>query len=106
MGRDDYRGSPREQERKKKKKRDNALRRSRNITSEGETSRLVGKDSADELCAVLVWSVMGTKPQVAGIHTGVVNLAGAGVDSLEKLVDFLVRHFLAQVRQDYSDNIR
>lgn len=36
-------------------------------------------------------------------HTSVVNLAGTRVDGLEKLVDFVVRHFLAQVRQDYPD---
>lgn len=36
----------------------------------------------------------------AGPLTSVVDLSGAGVDSLEKLIDLLVRHLLAQVRQD------
>ena len=30
----------------------------------------------------------------------VVDLAGAGIDSLEELIDFLVGHFLAEVGED------
>ncbi len=36
----------------------------------------------------------------ANKHTSVVDLAGAGVDSLEQLVDLILRHLLAQVRQN------
>lgn len=40
----------------------------------------VGQDGADEV--------------------GVVDLAGAGVDSLEELIDFVIGHFLAEVGED------
>lgn len=34
------------------------------------------------------------------VRTGVVDLARAGVDSLEQLIDFFIRHLLAEVGQD------
>lgn len=35
-----------------------------------------------------------------GLHTNVVDLAAAGVNGLEQLVDLIVAHLLAQVGQD------
>ncbi len=37
------------------------------------------------------------------ILTSIVDLAGAGVNSLEQLVDLLIRHLLAEIRQDILD---
>ena len=33
-------------------------------------------------------------------EVGVVDLAGAGIDGLEKLIDFLIGHFLTEVGED------
>jgi hypothetical protein len=35
-------------------------------------------------------------------HTCVVDLAAARINSLQQLIDFLVGHLLAEVRQDYA----
>ena len=35
-----------------------------------------------------------------GVHTGIVDLSGRRVDRLEQLIHLVVRHLLAQVRQD------
>jgi hypothetical protein len=34
------------------------------------------------------------------VHTGIVDLSTPGVDGLEQLIHLIVRHLLAQVRQD------
>ena len=36
-------------------------------------------------------------------HTHVVQLAGAGVHSLEKLINFIVAHLLAEVRENVAE---
>lgn len=33
-------------------------------------------------------------------HTSIVDLAGAGINSLEQLIDLIVGHLLAEIRQD------
>lgn len=57
----------------------------RDKKSAGIVECLVGEDGADEF--------------------GVVDLARAGVNRLEKLVDFFIAHLLAQIRQDCKRNV-
>lgn len=67
---------------------------------------LVGQDGANEVCPV---SISIQHPSSVNTcrqrHTSVVDLPRTSINRLEQLIDFIVGHFLPEVREDYTVSI-
>jgi hypothetical protein len=59
---------------------------------------LVGEDGANEIWTCVSYGFMVQPISIR--HTCVVDLARAGINSLEQLIDFIVGHLLSEIRKD------